>query len=75
MRNRRPERCVTDEDYVRRARDVGGETAPVEIYPRYTRPAVWSHPLTGVGLLFVLVLSGVRYVRLWKWNGRAWVEA
>jgi len=34
--------------------DVGGETAPVEIYPRSTRPAVWTHPLTGARLLFVL---------------------
>jgi taurine dioxygenase len=34
--------------------DVGGENAPHDVYPRSTRPAVWSHPLTGVELLFVL---------------------
>ncbi len=34
--------------------DVGGNSAPFDLYPRSTRDAVWTHPLTGVGLLFVL---------------------
>jgi taurine dioxygenase len=34
--------------------DVGGESAPLDIYPRFARPVVWTHPLTGVELLFVL---------------------
>jgi alpha-ketoglutarate-dependent taurine dioxygenase len=46
---------IHDRDNIRtRLDDVGGETAPVDIYPRATRPAVWTHPLTGAGLLFVL---------------------
>ena len=34
--------------------DVGGAAAPTDVYPRYARPAIWEHPVTGRPLLFVL---------------------
>jgi taurine dioxygenase len=34
--------------------DVGGDSAPRNVYPRCTRPAIWTHPILGVPLLFVL---------------------
>ena len=34
--------------------DVGGPDAPPDLYPRFARPAIWDHPVTGVPLLFVL---------------------
>jgi taurine dioxygenase len=37
-----------------RLADVGGDSERRDIYPRSTRPAVWTHPVTGARLLFVL---------------------
>ena len=34
--------------------DVGGENAPADVYPRFARPAVWTHPVTAADQLFVL---------------------
>jgi len=34
--------------------EVGGLDAPRDLYPRFARPAIWTHPITGVPLLFVL---------------------
>lgn len=34
--------------------DVGGERASRGAYPRCGRPAIWTHPILGVPLLFVL---------------------
>jgi taurine dioxygenase len=46
---------VSGRDNVRtRVRDVGGDDAPTDAYPRFARPAIWKHPVTGVELLFVL---------------------
>lgn len=46
---------VHGRDNVRtRLEDVGGETASTACYPRFARPAIWKHPVTGVPLLFVL---------------------
>jgi taurine dioxygenase len=46
---------VSGRDNVRtRLDDVGGTTAPGDVYPRFSRPAVWEHPVTGAPLLFVL---------------------
>jgi taurine dioxygenase len=46
---------VNGRDNVRtRLEDVGGENASRDLFPRFARPAVWTHPVTGVSLLFVL---------------------
>jgi taurine dioxygenase len=34
--------------------DVGGRAAPRNVFPRFSRPAIWTHPVIGVPLLFVL---------------------
>src|SRR5690606_11924644 len=34
--------------------DVGGVDAPADLYPRFARPALWAHPVTGVPMLFLL---------------------
>jgi taurine dioxygenase len=34
--------------------DVGGTDAPRNVFPRFSRPAIWTHPVIGVPLLFVL---------------------
>ena len=34
--------------------EVGGRDAPLDVFPRCTRPAIWVHPVLGVPLLFVL---------------------
>lgn len=46
---------VSGRDNVRtRLEEVGGEAASKVFYPRFARPAIWRHPVTGVPLLFVL---------------------
>jgi taurine dioxygenase len=46
---------VHGKDNVRtRLEEVGGESASTAWYPRFARPAIWRHPVTGVALLFVL---------------------
>lgn len=46
---------VSGRDNVRtRLEDVGGEAASKVFYPRFARPAIWRHPVTGRPLLFVL---------------------
>ncbi len=46
---------VNGRDNVRtRLDDVGGAGAPADLYPRFSRPAIWRHPVIGVQLLFVL---------------------
>jgi taurine dioxygenase len=34
--------------------DIGGDEASPSLYPRFARPAIWTHPITGDALLFVL---------------------
>jgi taurine dioxygenase len=34
--------------------DVGGAGAPTDLYPRFSRPVIWTHPVLGVDLLFAL---------------------
>lgn len=46
---------VSGRDNIRvRIEEVGGESASRARYPRHARPAIWTHPLTGAPLLFVL---------------------
>ena len=46
---------VNGRDNIRtRINEVGGLDAPRDLYPRFARPAIWAHPVTGVPLLFVL---------------------
>jgi taurine dioxygenase len=46
---------VNGRDNVRiRLEDVGGDAASPVQFPRHARPAVWTHPVTGASLLFVL---------------------
>jgi taurine dioxygenase len=46
---------VNGRDNIRaRINEVGGLDAPRDLYPRFARPAIWTHPITGVPLLFVL---------------------
>jgi taurine dioxygenase len=46
---------VNGRDNVRtRINEVGGLDASRDLYPRYARPAIWNHPITGEPLLFVL---------------------
>ena len=46
---------INGRDNIRtRIDEVGGLDAPRDLYPRYARPALWTHPVTGVPLLFVL---------------------
>jgi taurine dioxygenase len=46
---------VDGRDNVRtRLDDVGGASASTVDYPRFSRPAIWPHPVTGRPLLFVL---------------------
>jgi taurine dioxygenase len=46
---------INGRDNVRtRLDDVGGADAPADLYPRFSRPAVWTHPVLGVDVLFVL---------------------
>jgi taurine dioxygenase len=46
---------VNGRDNVRtRIDDIGGSAASPSLYPRFARPAIWQHPITGVPLLFVL---------------------
>jgi len=46
---------VNGRDNVRtRINEVGGLDASPDLYPRFARPAIWPHPITGEPLLFVL---------------------
>lgn len=46
---------ISGRDNVRtRLEEVGGERASRADYPRFARPAIWEHPVTGIPLLFVL---------------------
>jgi taurine dioxygenase len=42
--------------------EVGGDAAPRNVYPRCTRPAIWTHPVLGVPLLFVLQQQASHFV-------------
>lgn len=42
------------EDIRRRLVDVGGPSASPSTFPRHTRPALWTHPVTGEPNLYVL---------------------
>jgi taurine dioxygenase len=47
--------AVSGRDNIRtRISEVGGPGAPTDAYPRFARPAIWTHPVTGAPLLFVL---------------------
>src|SRR5947207_1284827 len=46
----------------KRVSDVGGDDAPLDLFPRYARPAIWTHPVTGVELLFVLEQQASHFV-------------
>jgi taurine dioxygenase len=46
--------AVSGRDNLRtRLDDVGGSEAPTDRYPRFTRPALWNHPVDGAPLLYV----------------------
>jgi taurine dioxygenase len=46
---------VNGRDNVRtRLDEVGGADAPADLYPRFSRPAIWTHPVLAADLLFVL---------------------
>jgi taurine dioxygenase len=46
---------VNGRDNIRtRLDDIGGDEASPTLYPRFARPAIWPHPITGAPLLFVL---------------------
>jgi taurine dioxygenase len=46
---------VNGRDNVRtRLDEVGGAGAAEDLFPRFSRPAIWIHPVLGVELLFVL---------------------
>ena len=54
---------VNGRDNVRtRACDVGGDEAPADLFPRFARPVIWKHPVTGVELLFVLEQQASHFV-------------
>ena len=53
---------VNGRDNVRtRLCDIGDD-APHDLFPRYARPAIWSHPVTGAELLFVLEQQASHFV-------------
>jgi taurine dioxygenase len=47
--------AINGRDNVRTRLDqLGDDAERLDLYPRYARPAIWQHPITGVPLLFVM---------------------
>jgi taurine dioxygenase len=42
--------------------DVGGDAAPHNVFARFARPAIWTHPVLGVPLLFILQQQASHFV-------------